>query len=150
MTKSLHLYALVLPLLCNCWFDPVRVNKRTFKLTAGDVTPLIGIVSEEYSSRQLSEISTADHSKQSMFTFLRQPCLAIASGLLVLSSSVSQSSAQTLGSKVDIGERVSCDKVQLEQVTKEGAGGGGTVFSAVRQGGAKDKVGSATLPFLCH
>lgn len=39
----------------------------------------------------------------------------------------------TLGTKVDIGESISCENVQLDHLVKVGAGGGGTVFSAIRR-----------------
>lgn len=54
-------------------------------------------------------------------------------GLFVFGSAVPSSMASTLGSKVDIGEAISCENIKLDHLIKVGAGGGGTVFSAVRR-----------------
>lgn len=54
--------------------------------------------------------------------------------VFLFGSAVPSTIASTLGSKVDIGETVSCENIKLDHLVKVGAGGGGTVFSAVRQG----------------
>ena len=59
--------------------------------------------------------------------------LSLFTGLLLFGSVVQPSVAQTLGTKVDIGKSVLCENVQLDHLVKEGAGGGGTVFSAYRR-----------------
>ena len=53
--------------------------------------------------------------------------------VFVFGAAVPSTMASTLGSKVDIGETVSCENIKLDHLVKVGAGGGGTVFSAVRQ-----------------
>jgi hypothetical protein len=60
--------------------------------------------------------------------------LSLVTGLLLFGSTIQPShAAQTLGTKVDIGKSVLCENVQLDHLVKEGAGGGGTVFSAYRR-----------------
>lgn len=60
--------------------------------------------------------------------------LSLLTGLLLFGSTIQPSfAAQTLGTKVDIGKSVLCENIQLDHLAKEGAGGGGTVFSAYRR-----------------
>jgi hypothetical protein len=59
--------------------------------------------------------------------------LSSLTGLLIFCSAVHPAVSATLGTKVDIGESVSCENVQLDHLVKVGAGGGGTVFSAIRR-----------------
>jgi hypothetical protein len=60
--------------------------------------------------------------------------LGLLTGLLLFGSTIQPSvAAQSLGTKVDIGKSVLCENVQLDHLVKEGAGGGGTVFSAYRR-----------------
>lgn len=61
--------------------------------------------------------------------------LSLFTGLLLFGSTIQPSQAQTLGTKVDIGKSVLCENIQLDHLVKEGAGGGGTVFSAYRRQG---------------
>ena len=58
--------------------------------------------------------------------------LSSLTGLLIFCSSMQPAMSATLGSKVEIGESISCENIQLDHLVKVGAGGGGTVFSAVR------------------
>ena len=68
-----------------------------------------------------------------MLPSTRTTCIRIMSGLLAYNAIINPSLAQTLGSKLAIPESVSCGNVQLDNLTKEGAGGGGTVFSATKR-----------------
>ena len=58
--------------------------------------------------------------------------LSSLTGLLLFCTAVHPAMSATLGTKVDIGESISCENIQLDHLVKVGAGGGGTVFSAVR------------------
>ena len=59
--------------------------------------------------------------------------LSSLTGLLIFCSAMHPAMSATLGTKVDIGESVSCENIQLDHLVKVGAGGGGTVFSAIRR-----------------
>ena len=75
----------------------------------------------------------------SMLPSSRATCIGIMSGLLAYNAALNPSLAQTLGSKLAISESVSCGNVQLDNLTKEGAGGGGTVFSATKRNSEDQK-----------
>ena len=168
MRYILPLSILSLPLLCICWFDSASVKSSLRSVKLPVVKSLVdsslidhdrGDHQKSSFHRNLQECSAQKHvaiinhevqvpPSRQIPPFLKQSCLVIASGLLAFSSSLS-SSAQSLGTKVDIGERVLCENLQLEQLTKEGAGGGGTVFSAVKQGGSNsDKVSIRQMYFI--
>lgn len=59
--------------------------------------------------------------------------LSSLTGLLIFCSAMHPAMSATLGTKVDIGESISCENIQLDHLVKVGAGGGGTVFSAIRR-----------------
>ena len=83
------------------------------------------------------------HDKMSAVRTLRTACLSICASFLVSSAALRPSYAESLGSKVAIATSISCDNLQLENLTKEGAGGGGTVFSAVQAGSDKSSQDSS-------
>ena len=64
---------------------------------------------------------------------MKKVLLSCLMTVFLFCSAVPSAMASTLGSKVDIGETISCENIKLDHLVKVGAGGGGTVFSAVRR-----------------
>ena len=67
--------------------------------------------------------------------------LGSLSGLLLFCSAMQPALSATLGTKVEIGESISCENIQFDHLVKVGAGGGGTVFSAIRRDPFTQNIG---------
>ena len=93
---------------------------------------MVGLVNrqlkDDYDSQLSESISTTI-----MGYSAKGAILSSLTGLLLFCSSIQPAMSATLGTKVEIGESISCENIQLDHLVKVGAGGGGTVFSAVRR-----------------
>lgn len=139
-------------LLCDCFLQSPPENVLFFKRNQDAVK--FERSDQKGSFLQHFENPRTTKSRHGMFPLRKTTCVGIISGLLAYSASISPSMAQTLGSKVAIARSVSFDNVQLDNLTKEGAGGGGTVFSADKRssdnqsGGMSNKVKMIFILFL--
>ena len=85
-------------------------------------------MNDDYDSELCENIS-----RKIMGNSAKSVMLSSLTGLLIFCSAMQPAMSATLGTKVEIGESISCENVQLDHLVKVGAGGGGTVFSAVRR-----------------
>jgi hypothetical protein len=123
-----------IPALCNCWIN--LNNNNRFKFPANfiknsrDITEISSVTNDCVNNQYIPEKSFQNEKLVKSLLYV----VTLLSAVFLMSPK-NPSYAQSLGTKVEIGQYVNCGDVDLEQLTKEGAGGGGTVFSGVINNG---------------
>jgi hypothetical protein len=121
--RIIFIIVVFIPALCNCWIN--LNNNNRFKFPANFIK----------NSRDITEISSFSNAclhNQNIPQKSFQNEKLVKSLIYVVSllsavffmSPKNPSYAQSLGTKVEIGQYVKCGDIDLEQLTKEGAGGG--------------------------